>query len=81
MVWANRLDARMEAMGLGTQHVADAVGTTYQTIWKIRRGELYPREYLRIAIALAMGADPDQLFPMPTREAIVAGAEKQAVAS
>lgn len=75
VVWSNRLDARMQAMGVSVTVLAEGAGTTYQTLWKLLRGELYPKEYLRIAIALALGAEVEQLFPMPTREALVKAAE------
>lgn len=81
VIWANRLDARMDAMGVSVTTLAEGAGTTYQTIWKILRGEMYPKEYLRIAIALALGAEVEQLFPMPTRDVLVAAAEKAAVAA
>lgn len=79
-VWANRLRAHMDALGISTQDLAEAADTTYQTIWKILRGELYPRESLRISIALALGADLDRLFPMPTAAQLAAAVKSVAAA-
>lgn len=76
IVWANRLDARMQGLGVSTQALADGAGTTYQTIWKVLRGEIYPKEYLRIAIALALGAEVEEIFPMPNRAKIVDAIEQ-----
>lgn len=57
----------MQALGVSTQRLADSVGVPYQTVWKLRRGDIYPREYLRIALAMALGAEVSDLFPMPDR--------------
>jgi DNA-binding XRE family transcriptional regulator len=78
VVWANRLDSRMAAMRISTQQLADAVGTTYQTIWKMRQGGLYPREYLRVSIAMALGANVEEIFPMPSRTEIASALPKAA---
>lgn len=80
VVWANRLDSRMKGMGVTVQDLAEGSGTTYQTIWKLLRGDLYPKEYLRVAIALALGAGVDDLFPMPDLETIVRRVEAAAAA-
>lgn len=74
-VWSVRLDERMDALNVTIPVLADAAGTTYQTIWKMLRGDLYPSEYLRVAIALALGTDTDRLFPLPAREALAAAAD------
>jgi transcriptional regulator with XRE-family HTH domain len=75
IVWSNRLDSRMQALGVSVGDLADIAGTSYQTIWKIKRGDIYPREYLRVSIALALGAGVDDLFPMPSRDELVKAAE------
>lgn len=75
-VWAIRLDERMNALGVSVQQLADGAGTTYQTIWKILKGELYPKEYLRIAIAICLGAEVERLFPMPDARTMVARIER-----
>jgi transcriptional regulator with XRE-family HTH domain len=73
--WSARLDAVILARPpLRTAHVARMADTTPQTIDKIRSGEIIPKEYLRYAIAIALGCEVEALFPAPTREELFARA-------
>lgn len=69
--WGVRVDERMRLLNIRDADLARKVGTTPQTIWKVKRGQMVPREYLRVMIAFALAADPTELFPAPSREAIL----------
>lgn len=63
--WGRRVEERMTALGLRNVQLAKLSDTTPQTVLKIRRGELVPRDSLKIAIAAALGTAPADLFPLP----------------
>ena len=65
-----RLRTRRKHSNMTVRSLADAVGTTGQTIYAIEQGNLVPRDYLRLAIAHVMGCDVSELFPLPTREQV-----------
>lgn len=69
--WGIRVDERMKTLRMKEADLARQAGTTPQTIHKVRKGELMPREYLRVMIALALAADPGDLFPAPSRERLL----------
>lgn len=75
--WGIRVDTTMRVLGMSESKLARLAATSPQTIHKVRMGEIVPRETLRIAIAVALLAEPAQLFPMPAKarvlEAIGAG--------
>ena len=50
--------------------LAAMVGTTTQTIRQVEAGNLVPREYLRAAIAFALGQDIETIWPPLTRRRI-----------
>lgn len=50
--------------------LAAAVGVSVQTIRSIESGLLVPRDYLRSAIAFAVGQDPETIWPSLTRRRI-----------
>lgn len=66
IAWGARVDARMTALGLNNAQVAVLANTSQQTVSKVRKGDLVPRDYLRIMLAAALSTTPDQLFPMPS---------------
>lgn len=76
--WGIRVDQQMRALRMSESRLARLAGTTPQTISRVRSGEVVAREPLRIAIAVALLAEPGQLFPMPPKarilDAIGAGA-------
>lgn len=73
---------RRAEVKLSQQRLAVAAGTTLQTIFRIERGELVPREYLRQAIAYALMVEVDALWPNATRQEIHdAAVANEAIAS
>lgn len=70
--WGSRLDAVMEARQMRNAQLAVLADTTPQTIDKVRRGLIIPREHLRYSIAMALGSEVAAIFPLPTREELVA---------
>lgn len=69
--WGIRVDERMKALGIKEADLARGAGTTPQTIHKIRTGQMVPREYLRVMIALVLCAEPGDLFPPATRARVL----------
>jgi len=72
--WGSRVRARRIALGLGQAQVAELVGTTIQTISKLERGEIVARDYLKIALAVRLHAEVDELFPWPARSELESAA-------
>lgn len=70
--WGARVDERMTSIGMNNAQLAVLSGTTPQTISKVRKGELVPRDYLRVMIAAALGTTTDHLFRMPDLKEIEA---------
>ncbi len=50
--------------------LAAAVGTTAQTIRMVEAGGIVPRDYLRAAIAFALGQDVETIWPPLTRRRV-----------
>lgn len=65
--WGSRLDAVMGARKMRNAQLAVLADTTPQTIAKVRQGLIVPKEYLRYSIAMALGCDVPDIFPLPTR--------------
>jgi transcriptional regulator with XRE-family HTH domain len=60
-----RIQALREQRGLSVQELADRAGTTYQSIWRIERGEQKdPSIALTRAIARTLGVGVDHLINM-----------------
>lgn len=72
--WGANVKRRRLAMNLNQEQLSRIVGCTLQTISKVERGEIVPRDYLKAAIALATATEVDELFPYPTREALAVAA-------
>lgn len=70
-VWGANCRARRKSLNLTLQDVADRAFTNPQTVFKVERGEIIPRDHLRIALAFALFCETDDLFPMPKRAAIL----------
>lgn len=72
--WAIEAGRKVEQLrtDLGYSHevLAVAVGCTTQTIRQIEGGRLVPRDYLRAAIAFALGKDPSDIWPPFSRRHI-----------
>lgn len=63
-----RVQARRAELKVSQQWVAGAANTTLQTIFRVERGELVPRDYLRGAIAFALMTEVDDLWRPSTRD-------------
>jgi XRE family transcriptional regulator, master regulator for biofilm formation len=62
-----RIQRLREQRGLSVQELADRAGTTYQSIWRIERGDqLDPSVALVRGIARALGVGVDYLIAMFT---------------
>jgi len=61
----------MKALNLNNAQLAVRAATTPQTISKIRKGELYPRDHMRLMIAAALATTTEQLFPMPSWSSVL----------
>lgn len=70
-IWGTRVKARRKSLGLTLEQVADLAFTTPQTIFKIEAGEIVARDHQRIALAFALACEPDELFALPTRAAVL----------
>lgn len=68
--WGSKVHDARVALGWTLEDLAARTGSTSQTIHKIERGQIAPRDHLRIALAFALGTDVDRLFPIPDRETI-----------
>lgn len=69
--WSARLDAVMDSRKVRNAQLAVLADTTPQTIDKVRRGRIVPREHLRYSIAMALGSDVSAIFPLPSREELI----------
>lgn len=70
-VWGAAVKSRRMAIGLTLEQLAELCDTAPQTIFKVERGQIVARDHLRLAIAFALACEPGELFPTPTRAAIV----------
>lgn len=72
--WAVEAGARVRKYrvrcGQTETWLAAVVGTTAQTIRMVEAGALVPRDYLRSAIAFALGQDPETIWPPLSRRRI-----------
>lgn len=65
-VWGvNVADAR-EDLGLTQLQLAELCDVTQQTISKVERGVIRPRDRLKLRLAEALGRRPSDLFPWPS---------------
>ena len=76
-VWGRLVRDRRRSLGLTQQQFADLIRRDFpiQTVSKIERGEIAPRDYLRAAIALRLGQSIDDLFPYPSRDDLAKAAK------
>lgn len=70
-VWGVHVKSRRKSLGLTLEQLASLAGTTPQTIYKVEAGEIVARDHLRLSIAFALGCEADELFPTPTRAAVL----------
>lgn len=67
LTWGALVKARRRLLHLSQPQLADLVGCRVQTISKVERGQIVPRDYLKAAIALSLATEVGELFPWPTR--------------
>lgn len=65
-----RVRARRLAIGIHGHQLAGLVGCTVQTISKVERGEIVPRDYLKAALSVALCVEVEELWPWPTRASL-----------
>lgn len=65
--WGGRVRHRRKALGLTQQQLADLLDVPVQTVSKVERGQIVPRDYLRAGLAIRLCVEIDELFPWPTR--------------
>ena len=66
-----RVRARRETLRFSRAQVAQAAGSTEMTVHRIESGALVPRDYLRLALALTLFCEVDELWPPLSREQAV----------
>lgn len=66
-----RVKSRRKALDLTLEQTADLAFTTPQTVFKIEEGQIVARDHVRLALAFALGCEVDELFPNPTRAAVI----------
>lgn len=70
----DRVSARRTALEITEEELAASVGVSTMTIKRIESGEIVPRDYLRLAVALALVDDVQRLWE-PLRRPDVMGAQ------
>lgn len=68
--WGSLVRARRKTLKLTLAHVAALADTTQQTVHKVERGIITPRDELRIALAIALRTEVAALFPMADNETL-----------
>lgn len=66
-----RVKARRELLGWDRRQLAALADTTEATIHRIESGALNPRDHLKVIIASALQVEAAELWPFPSREAVV----------
>lgn len=73
-VWGNLVRRRRNVLGLTQGQLADLIGVPFQTISKVERGTIVCRDYLKVALALRLFVEVEDLFPWPPRRALESAA-------
>lgn len=55
-------EQRQRALGMSLEGAATRAGTTLQTLARVERGEIVPRDYLRAAIAVSLHCEVHDLW-------------------
>lgn len=66
----SRITARRAELELSQHDLSILTRVPTQTIWRIEKGVIVPRDYLRVAIAQALGCDVQDLWPWPSRQRV-----------
>ena len=67
--WGSRVQQRRSALNLTQLQLAELCGLTQQTISKIERNAIVPRDRVKQLIAQKLGARVSELFPWPEKVA------------
>lgn len=62
--WGSLVTARRKTLRMTLAEVALLANTSPQTVFKIERGQITPRDELRIALAIALRTEVAALFPI-----------------
>ena len=62
--------------GYGPTQFSALIGVPLQTLHKIEKGHIVPRDQLKAAIALALEVELEDLYPWPTRDEIIRSARQ-----
>lgn len=65
-----RIAERREELGHTKNELAVKLGVTVPTLHRVERGELIPRDYLRLALSHVLGLPLGELFPMPAADVV-----------
>lgn len=65
-VWGDRVRSRRRILNVSPDVLASFCDSTPQTIGRIEKGMLNPRDHLRSAIARALACEVNDLFSYPT---------------
>jgi transcriptional regulator with XRE-family HTH domain len=67
--WGHEVRARRTQLGLTLAQVSELTDGSLraQTLHKIETGEIEPREYMKLAVAIALMTEVDTLFPPTSR--------------
>lgn len=60
--WGRRVEQARQALGLSQRALAHRTGLTQQTISKVETGRMCPHDRVKVRIARALDADPEDLF-------------------
>jgi DNA-binding XRE family transcriptional regulator len=69
--WGLLVRQRRRRLGISQGQLAGLVGCPVQTISKVERGNIVPRDYLKAAISVALADEVTHLFPWPSRRELV----------
>jgi transcriptional regulator with XRE-family HTH domain len=67
--WGRRVQQRRTALNLTQLQLAERCGLTQQTISKIERNAIVPRDRVKRLIAQKLGTSVAELFPWPEKVA------------
>ena len=60
--WGRRVERARQALGMSQRALARRTGVTQQTISKVETGRMCPHDRVKVRLARALDADPEDLF-------------------
>jgi DNA-binding XRE family transcriptional regulator len=66
--WGRRIERARQELGMSQRTLARRTGVTQQTISKVETGRMCPHDRIKVRLAEALDARPEDLFrwPRPT---------------